>query len=185
MPDDDEYNGYGTSSLHHTVLQYLLHPDGHVGDILGYSLNPLHQAGWLKPAHTQNKTQTQNDELKAHQNERYLHTVVTQCKLNFKQSALDKKHTWYLKPPQAAINMSHHPFFLPRWYHHLLSHGLVALLFNYSCLLCLIVVSSFFLSYSLFPILSHACLSQLSLPPSQQMQKCQWEMQIVRHLVGA
>lgn len=58
MPDDDEYNGYGTSSLHHTVLQYLLHPDGHVGDILGYSLNPLHQAGWLKPAHTQNKTQT-------------------------------------------------------------------------------------------------------------------------------
>lgn len=43
---------YCTSALHHTVLQYLLHPDGHVRDILGDSLDPLHQAGWLKPVDT-------------------------------------------------------------------------------------------------------------------------------------
>lgn len=41
-----------TSSLHHAVLQYLLHPDGHVGHVLGDSLDSLHQSGWLKPAHT-------------------------------------------------------------------------------------------------------------------------------------
>lgn len=41
-----------TSSLYHAVLQYLLHPDGHVGHILGNSLDSLHQAGWLKPVHT-------------------------------------------------------------------------------------------------------------------------------------
>lgn len=41
-----------TSSLYRAVLQYLLHPDGHVGHILGDSLDSLHQAGWLKPVHT-------------------------------------------------------------------------------------------------------------------------------------
>lgn len=41
-----------TSALYHAVLQYLLHPDGHVGHILGNSLDSLHQAGRLKPVHT-------------------------------------------------------------------------------------------------------------------------------------
>lgn len=41
-----------TSCLYHAVLQYLLHLDGHVGHILGNSLDSLHQAGWLKPVHT-------------------------------------------------------------------------------------------------------------------------------------
>lgn len=41
-----------TSSLRHSVLQYLLHPGCHVRDILGNGLDSLHQAGWLKPAHT-------------------------------------------------------------------------------------------------------------------------------------
>lgn len=72
-----------TSSLHHAALQYLLHPGGHVGDILGDSLDPLHQAGWLKPAHTHthNNTQTLSDKGV------WEMTVVTQCKLNLKQSA--------------------------------------------------------------------------------------------------
>lgn len=41
-----------TSGVHHAALQNLLHPDGHVGDVLGDSLDPLHQASWLKPAKT-------------------------------------------------------------------------------------------------------------------------------------
>lgn len=48
--DEDGARGC-TSSLCRAVLQDLLHPDGHVGHILGDSLDSLHQAGWLKPAH--------------------------------------------------------------------------------------------------------------------------------------
>lgn len=55
--DDDELSC--TFALHYAVLQYLLHPVSHVRDILGYSLDPLHQAGWLKPADKQQHINTE------------------------------------------------------------------------------------------------------------------------------
>lgn len=64
MGDDDD-DWIFTSPLCHTILQYLLYPDGHVGDILGYSLDSLHQASWLKPAQTTTHKTQHKEEAKS------------------------------------------------------------------------------------------------------------------------
>lgn len=52
---DAGYDCVITSSLCHAALQDLLHPGGHVGDILSDCLDSFHQPGWLKPSHREQK----------------------------------------------------------------------------------------------------------------------------------